>query len=85
MAGIEEGPMSESELRELEAILERHKELGHADHGFGVFSSICIPRLLATVRQLQLDLAQVSKERDDALAALGEPMGDPSTGGASLL
>jgi hypothetical protein len=85
MAGIEEGPMSEAELRELERIMERHKELGHADLGFGVFSSICIPRLLATVRQLQLDLAQVSTERDDALALLGESMGDSQAGGASVL
>jgi len=85
MAGIEEGPMSEAELQELEVVIERHKELGADNYGYGVFSSICIPRLLATVRQLQRDLGQVSKERDDALALLRRAMGESPTGGASLL
>ena len=85
MAGIEEGPMSEAELRELEGIMERHKELGHADLGFGVFSSICIPRLLATIRRLQQDVAQASKERDDALALLRNVMGESPAGAAPLL
>ena len=42
MAGIEEGPMNEAELQELEVVMERHKELGDDNYGDGVFSSICI-------------------------------------------
>ena len=38
MAGIEEGPMNEVELQELEVVMERHKELGDDNHGYGVFS-----------------------------------------------
>jgi hypothetical protein len=85
MAGIEEGPMSEAELQELEVVMERHKELGADNHGYGVFSSICIPRLLATIRHLQRDLEQASKERDEAFALLRNAIGDSPEGGAPLL
>ena len=84
MAGIEEGPMNEAELQELEVVMERHKELGKDNYGYGVFSSICIPRLLATIRRLQQDVAQASKERDDALALLRNVI-DESPTGAPLL
>ena len=70
ITGIEEGPMSEAELRELEAVIERHKGLEDVTHGYGMFSSFCIPRLLATIRRLQDDVAQANEERDDALALL---------------
>ena len=75
MAGIEEGPMNEAELQELEVVMERHKELGEDNHGYGVFSSICIPRLLTTIRHLQRDVEQASKQRDDALALLRNMLG----------
>ena len=84
MAGIEEGPMSEAELQELEVVIERHKGLKDINDGYGVFSLFCIPRLLATIRGLQREVAQANKERDDALALLGNVMGDSSTGGATL-
>ena len=61
MAGIEEGPMNEAESQELEVVMERHKELGADNHGYGVFSSICIPRLLATIRHLQGDVAHANR------------------------
>ena len=85
MAGIEEGPMNEVELQELEVVMERHKELGKDNHGYGVFSSICIPRLLATIRHLQRDVAQAGKERDDALELLRNVMGESPAGAAPLL
>jgi hypothetical protein len=56
-----------------------------AHDGYGVFSSICIPRLVATIRHLQQDVAQASKERDDALALLRNVIGESPTGGAPLL
>ena len=84
MAGIEEGPMSEAELHELEVVIERHKGVNDVTHGYGVFSSICIPRLVATIRHLQQDVAQASKERDDALALLRNAIGESPTGAPLL-
>ncbi|HEX9603042.1 MAG TPA: hypothetical protein VF973_04765 [Myxococcales bacterium] len=64
-------PLSELELRELEGVLEQHRrKLNRIDPGYGVFMSLCVPRLLATIRQLQRDLGEVRNERDDARALL---------------
>ncbi len=51
--------------------LEQHRrKLNRIDPGYGVFMSFCVPRLLATIRQLQRDLGEVRNERDDARALL---------------
>ena len=70
MRGMENDPLSEIELNELEGVVEQHKTLTEDNHGYGVFASFCIPRLLATIRNLQRDLEVVAKERDDARALL---------------
>jgi len=70
MSTIGDEPLSEVELSELEGVLEQHKELKGIDHGYGVFMSFCVPRLLSTIRNLQHEVEQVSRERDDARALL---------------
>jgi hypothetical protein len=67
---IENEPLNDVELHELEVVMERHKALREANYMYGVFSSLCIPRLLVTIRELQRESAHVRKERDDALALL---------------
>jgi hypothetical protein len=66
MPGTENEPLSETELHELEGVMERHKTLHEIGQAYGVFTSFCIPRLLATIRNLQRDLDLITKERDDA-------------------
>lgn len=75
MIGIDNEPLSEVELRELEGVLEQHKGLRGIDHRYGVFTSFCVPRLLATIRHLHQEIEQVTKERDDARALLHNPSG----------
>jgi hypothetical protein len=70
MTGAENEPFDEAELREVEGIVEHHKALSEATHVFGVFTSFCVPRLLATIRNLQRDLELLKKERDDTRAFL---------------
>ena len=70
ITAIDSEPLSENELYELEAVMERHKALREANYMYGVFSSLCIPRLLATIRGLQRERAQLRNERDVALALL---------------
>jgi len=71
MIGIDDEPLSELELRELEGVLEQHRrKLNRIDPGYGVFMSFCVPRLLATIRQLQRDLGELRNERDAARALL---------------
>jgi len=70
MRATENDPLSEAELDELEGVVEQHKTLTEDNHGYGVFASFCVPRLLATIRNLQRDLEVVAKERDDARALL---------------
>ncbi len=70
MTGIENEPLNEAELQELEIVIERHKALREINQVYGVFSSLCIPRLLATIRRLQREQDLLVKERDDALALL---------------
>ncbi len=48
MTGIECAPLTESELSELECVMERHKTLIGISQTYGVFTSFCIPRLLTT-------------------------------------
>jgi len=70
IAEIESEPLTDNELHELETVMERHKALREVNYMYGVFSSLCIPRLLATIRELQRERAQLRKERDDARALL---------------
>jgi len=70
MRGIENEPMSEAELRELAEVMERHKTLREMSQVFGVFTSFCVPRLLATIQNLQRENRQLVKERDEARAML---------------
>ncbi len=70
MRGRENEPLGEAELNELEGVVEQHKTLTADNHGYGVFASFCVPRLLATIRNLQRDVELVTKERDDARALL---------------
>jgi hypothetical protein len=70
MRSMENDPLSEAELNELEGVVEQHKTLTDDNHGYGVFASFCIPRLLATIRNLQREVEQVTKERDEARALL---------------
>jgi hypothetical protein len=70
MSGIECEPLSATELQELEAVMERHKTLQEISQVFGVFMSFCVPRLLVTIRNLQRENEQLSRERDEALAML---------------
>jgi hypothetical protein len=44
--------------------------LREINYGYGVFSTLCIPRLLATIHELQRERDQRCKERDDALGLL---------------
>ncbi len=67
---IDSQPLSEIELHELEDVMERHKSLREINYGYGVFSTLCIPRLLATIHELQRERDQRCKERDDALGLL---------------
>jgi hypothetical protein len=68
ITALDSEPLSDIELQELEAVMERHKLLREANYMYGVFSSLCIPRLLATIHELQRECAQARKERDEALA-----------------
>jgi len=77
-------PLTDAELRELEGVVEQHKTVREVSQGYGVFSSFCIPRLLATIRQLELDVARFEKERDDALALLPNRWGS-ARGSAALV
>ena len=70
ITSIEEGPMGEAELRELEGVIERHRGPESGNDPYGIFSWLCIPRLLTTIRHLQDELAQANRERDDALVLL---------------
>jgi hypothetical protein len=70
MRGIENEPMSEAELRELEEVMERHKTLREMSQVFGVFTSFCVPRLLVTIQNLQRQNRELAKERDEARAML---------------
>jgi hypothetical protein len=70
MRGIENDPLSPAELQELEGVVEQHKMLTEDNHGYGIFASFCIPRLLATIRNLQREVELVRQERDDARALL---------------
>jgi hypothetical protein len=70
MPGIESDALSETELHELEGVMERHKTLYEISQAYGVFTAFCIPRLLVTIRNLQHELELVTKERDDARALL---------------
>ena len=70
MSGIECEPLSATELQELEAVMERHKTLQEISQVFGVFMSFCVPRLLVTIRNLQRENEQLSRERDEAIAML---------------
>jgi hypothetical protein len=70
MRATENDPLSEAELDELEGVVEQHKTLTEDNHGYGVFASFCVPRLLATIRNRQREGELVSKERDDARALL---------------
>jgi hypothetical protein len=67
MHGIDSEPLTDSELRELEVVMERHKTLIGVSRAYGLFTSFCIPRLLTTVRNLQRELELVRKERDEVL------------------
>jgi len=75
MPGTENEPLSETELDELEVVMERHQTLREISQAYGVFTSFCIPRLLATIRHLQRDLEVVTKERDDARGLPRTPNG----------
>jgi hypothetical protein len=70
MTGTENDPLSQAELRELEGVVEQHKTLTEDNHGYGIFASFCIPRLLATIRNLQREVDVLTKERDVARALL---------------
>jgi len=50
--------------------VQRHKTLIGISDAYGVFTSFCIPRLLTTIRNLQRELEQARKERDQARALL---------------
>jgi hypothetical protein len=67
MHGIDSEPLTESELLELEGVMERHRTLIGVSRAYGLFTSFCIPRLLRTVRNLQRELELVRKERDQGL------------------
>jgi len=71
ITAIQSEALSEVELNELEGVLERHKTVYEISQAFGVFTSFCVPRLLLTIRNLQRELALVTKERDELRT--GEP------------
>jgi hypothetical protein len=75
MRATENDPLSQAELRELEGVVEQHKTLTEDNHGYGIFASFCIPRLLATIRNLQGEVDLLTKERDDARALLHRKTG----------
>ncbi|HEX9574421.1 MAG TPA: hypothetical protein VF994_10020 [Myxococcales bacterium] len=75
VTAIDNEPMNDVELDELESVVEQHKTLGGINQGYGAFSAFCIPRLLATIRSLQRERMRLVKERDDAFALLRNMMG----------
>lgn len=70
MASAEDEPLAESELCELEVIIERHRTLIGISQTYGVFTSFCVPRLLTTIRTLQRENDRLVKERDKARTLL---------------
>jgi hypothetical protein len=66
---IESEALSEVELNELESVLERHKTVYEISQAFGVFTSLCVPRLLVTIRNLQRELELVTRQRHELRAS----------------